>query len=449
MSDLDRQFIADELLRCSRCGYCMSVCPTFAVGRDERAVARGRNELVRRALAGGARELAELRGPLNDCLLCGACRTACFGCVETADVMARARSIWQDEHGLPLVQRVAFRDVLANPPLMRHLMRLVSLGYAVGLRELVSRLPGLRSVSPSLDNARQMVPEMPRRFLRDSLPELGFVPGSGPLGDVWMLAGDLSDGPKALYFLGCGADYQLPRQGEAAIRLLKRFSSCVIVAANRCCGLPPYAYGDLEGAAQLIQANVETISTAGADVVVSECASCSGFMRKWPELLAGTAAEQASHQLLSVTRDLTRFLAEQDWGPVESALEGISVTFHDPCHLSRGQGIGEEPRKLLRDVARMDFREMPEADWCCGGAGTYAVTHPQTSDRILERKVRNIESTGAKLVCTACPACIAQLRRGVSRDQQGPGVQHIAETLCEALNIPLSSWQKQKEKPDG
>lgn len=95
MSDLDRQFIADELLRCSRCGYCMSVCPTFAVGRDERAVARGRNELVRRALAGGARELAELRGPLNDCLLCGACRTACFGCVETADVMARARSIRQ------------------------------------------------------------------------------------------------------------------------------------------------------------------------------------------------------------------------------------------------------------------------------------------------------------------------------------------------------------------
>ncbi|NSW57899.1 MAG: (Fe-S)-binding protein [Armatimonadetes bacterium] len=449
MSDLDRQFIADELLRCSRCGYCMSVCPTFAVKRDERAVARGRNELVRRALAGGARELAELRGPLNDCLLCGACRTACFGCVETADVMARARSIWQDERGLPLAQRVVFRNVLADPPLMRHLMRLVSLGYGVGLRELASHLPGLHSILPSLDNACQMVPEMPRRFLRDCLPELGFVPGSGPLGDVWTLAGAWDDGPKILYFLGCGADYQLPRQGEAAIRLLQRFSSCVLVAANRCCGLPPYAYGDFDGSAQLAQANVRTISAAGADLVVSECASCSGFMRKWPDLLAGTDAEQTSHQLLSVTCDLTRFLAEQDWGEMESLLEGGSVTFHDPCHLSRGQGVVEEPRILLREVARMDFRELPEADWCCGGAGTYAVTHPQTSDRILDRKVRNIQSTGAGLVCTACPACVAQLRRGVSRDRSGPRVQHIAETLCDALNIPLTSWQKQKEKPDG
>lgn len=445
MSDQDRQFIANELLRCSRCGYCMSVCPTFAVQRDERSVARGRNELVRRALSGGARELAELRGPLNDCLLCGACRTACFGCVETADVMARARSVWQDEQGLPLVQRVAFRNVLADPPSMRHLMRLVSLGYAVGLRDIVSQLPGLHSILPSLDNACQMVPEMPRRFLRDALPDLGFVPRNGPLGDIWTLAGQRSNGPTVLYFLGCGADYQLPRQGEAAIRLLQRFSSSVIVAANRCCGLPPYAYGDFEGAAQLAQANVETISAVGADLVVSECASCSGFMRKWPEILAGTAAEQASHQLVSITCDLTQFLADQDWGSAANALEGCSVTFHDPCHLSRGQGIVEEPRRLLRDVARMDYRELPEADWCCGGAGTYAVTHPETSDRILERKMRNIESTGADLVCTACPACVAQLRRGLSRKEQGPRVQHIAQVLCGALNIPLTSWQKQKE----
>lgn len=443
-----RQFIADELLRCSRCGYCMSVCPTFSVRHDESAVARGRNELVGRALAGGAKEYSELSKPLFDCLLCGACRSACFGCVETADIMVRARYLLQRERGIPLLQRIAFREVLADPPRMRRLMRLVALGYHAGLRDLASHLPGLRTLSASLDTACQMVPSMPKRFLRDALPDLGFVREISDQGDVWRLQGQRADGPTVAYFMGCGTDYQSPSQGEAAIRLIALFASSVLVVANRCCGLPPYAYGDLEGAAQLARANVELLVGAEPDVIVSECGSCSGFMRKWPELLAGTDAEPTAHRLRDLTRDLTVFLAARQWDALPSALEGHPVTYHDPCHLSRGQGVTDEPRRLLRDVVRADLREMPEADWCCGGAGTYGVTHPGASDAILSRKMGNIQSTQAELVCTACPACVAQLRRGAAGCQGGPVVEHIAETLCRALAISSGELTTKKDKPD-
>ena len=49
-----------------------------------------------------------------------------------------------------------------------------------------------------------------------------------------------------------------------------------------------------------------------------------------------------------------------------------SVTYHDPCHLARGQGVRDHPRQLLRLACGPGFKDMAEADRCCGLAGTYA-----------------------------------------------------------------------------
>ena len=76
-------------------------------------------------------------------------------------------------------------------------------------------------------------------------------------------------------------------------------------------------------------------------------------------------------------------------------------TYHDPCHLVRGQGIRKEPRELL--AAAGVFIEMQNPDLCCAGAGSFHMDYPAISGKILEQKRANIEATGAAVVVTGCP----------------------------------------------
>jgi len=138
------------------------------------------------------------------------------------------------------------------------------------------------------------------------------------------------------------------------------------------------------------------------------------------------------------TRDFTQLLPELRLPAGAEALPG-KYTYHDPCHLRRGQGIYSEPRALLTDVARVDLVELKEADWCCGGAGSYNLAHPELSLEILERKMGRIGDTGAGTVVTACPACVIQLSYGARRQPQPLRVRHIAQVLAEACGMPVEN----------
>jgi len=105
--------------------------------------------------------------------------------------------------------------------------------------------------------------------------------------------------------------------------------------------------------------------------------------------------------------DITEYLVACGYTPKRR--EGVTFTFHDPCHLVRGQGIKAAPRTLLSGVG--ELREMAAADACCGGAGSFHLDYPQAASRILERKKRAIDATGADMVVTACPGCMMQLSK--------------------------------------
>ncbi len=85
------------------------------------------------------------------------------------------------------------------------------------------------------------------------------------------------------------------------------------------------------------------------------------------------------------------------------------MTYHDPCHLRRAQQVWEQPRSLLSMIDGLEFVELPEADWCCGSAGSQLITHYETSLRVMDRKLDNLASTGAQVIASGCPGCQMQL----------------------------------------
>jgi len=434
-------FVDDELVRCDRCGFCMSTCPTYQVMRDERAVARGRNELVRQVAGGRMDILEQLRDPLFDCLLCGACTEVCFGSVKTDELMVRARQAWHAEHGQPRVQRIIFDELLPHPARMTRLMRLLSMGKRHGLSGLAERLGMLGWLGPTVARADGLVETMPRRFLRDHLPAMGFVierEGRHVARRLPARQDVRNSAPSVVFFIGCGTNYQVPAQGEAAIRLLAAAGCEVTILENCCCGLPPYSYGDREAAKRLAIRNLELLDGLSFDYLVTECGSCSSFLRKWPRLLAGESQAELAQRIADRVRDFTQIMVGLRLPePVPSP--SYTVTYHDPCHLARGLGVTEEPRKLLTDVGGFQVREMAEADWCCGGAGSYNLTHADLSAQILQRKTARIDETGADVVVTACPACVIQLDYGMRHAHGHKPVRHVAEVLCDTRQVQLLS----------
>ncbi|MEK7851193.1 MAG: (Fe-S)-binding protein, partial [Deltaproteobacteria bacterium] len=128
--------------------------------------------------------------------------------------------------------------------------------------------------------------------------------------------------------------------------------------------------------------------------------------------------------------------ANTRFAPTSHALK---VTYHDPCHLSRYQGITMEPREIIKSIPGIEFIELPEADWCCGGAGSYSIENNEISMKILERKINNVKKTGADILATSCPACMIQLSYGVKRFGLNVKVVHVNQLIrlsLKATEVP-------------
>ena len=443
MTDQTGDFVSDELARCNRCGFCIQTCPTYRVTGQERAVARARNDLLRSTVRGGGSVPSDVRDPFYECLLCGACTETCLTSVLTDDLMVRAREAFIADHGQPAVQRLVFRELLPHPERMARAVRLLALGKNSGLAHVANELGILRFLNPKLAAAESLVESLPRRFFRDLLPELGFeAAGEFEGRAAWRLAAARPDAPHVGFFVGCGGNFALPQTQVAAVRLLGAAGCEVVVLPNKCCGLPAYAYGDRQAAQLLAADNLRVAAAFDCDVIVTECGSCSGFLKRYPELLGEAAAEGLAGRV----RDLSELLAELPAGtlgraPVAlppdaggaqvPALRDLRVTYHDPCHMARRQKVTAQPRQLLRAIPNVEFVELPEANWCCGGAGSFNVTHHDLSMKVLDRKMQRVAETGAGLLVTSCPSCVLQLSHGVRRAGLGVSVCHLAELLAE------------------
>jgi glycolate oxidase iron-sulfur subunit len=89
--------------------------------------------------------------------------------------------------------------------------------------------------------------------------------------------------------------------------------------------------------------------------------------------------------------------------------------------------VKEQPRQILKSLTDMKYVEMPDADRCCGMAGTFSVYFYELSKKIGDRKAADIKSTGADVVVTDCPGCQIQLIDSTTRNGMTQQVRHIME----------------------
>jgi glycolate oxidase iron-sulfur subunit len=404
-------------LNCIRCGLCLAVCPTYREHLKETSSPRGRVALARKAIEGEMALSPNLAEQMYACFACMACEAICPVGIRPAELALEMRSV-QEQIAPSGWKRPLFEDLIPHPGRMEAATFPLRLYQALGIRRVAA--PALARFAPGqLADLEAMLPKAPLRPLRPVLPEI--TPARGEANY------------RVGFFLGCAQSLLFAGESAAAVRVLAR-SGCTVITPRQtqCCGMPARGYGRLDLVRDLARHNVALFERQPLDWIVTDCATCGSTLKDYGALLQDDPewAERAA-AFSSKVRDISEVLAEIPLAPPSIRLHA-RVTYHDPCHLRRGQGVWKQPRALLERLDGVDFVELPEADWCCGSAGSQLITHYETSLKVLSRKIDAVESTGAAVVASGCPGCQMQLTAGIKRRKLPVRVVHPITLIDEA-----------------
>jgi glycolate oxidase iron-sulfur subunit len=412
----DRFLDEAKSLACIHCGLCLASCPTYLETGNENLSPRGRIYLMR-AVQDGRLKLDEASvRPLDNCLGCRACEAVCPSGVEYGALLEGTRDHVEKRHGRSvwqtLLRRVAIEKVFPHPARLR---------LALLPARWIKRMEAEHLLPAFLREALELVPD---EMQTAELPELSPAFKENMRGRVGLVS-------------GCAMSVMFARTNANTAKLLNRAGYDVVVPPTQvCCGALHAHNGRLEHARDCARRNIAAFERADVDTVVINAAGCGSTLKEYGHLLHDDLAwAERAARFGARVKDLTELLAGEEFRVPgsKSKVQGL-VTYHDACHLAHAQRVTRPPRELVKAVAGEHYMELPEADVCCGSAGTYNLTEPELAARLQRRKVKHILQTGAQVVVTSNPGCILQMQAGLKRAGAGHiRVLHIADYLAEAV----------------
>lgn len=419
----------EAFLSCVHCGLCLSACPTYLQLGAEPDSPRGRIYLMRAVAEGRLEWTSEVVSHLDLCLECRACETACPSGVPYGQLLEMAREDIERHYRRPWRERMltgVLRDgILPYPQRLRAALAPVRLLQRMGVgqpvekgrrppvaQRLVNALPGdlqrLINIMPSLSPSREeklpaVVPAEGRRRYR-----VGFL-------------------------AGCVGSVVFGGTNWATVRVLARNGCEVVIPPQQgCCGALHLHTGAPDTARRFAAVNLEAFPLDELDAIITNAAGCGSTLKEYGHILAKDErlAEKAQ-AFAAKCRDISEFLAEMELEPPTRPVPRV-VTYHDACHLAHGQGIRQQPRRLLEQIPGLKLVPLPDSELCCGSAGMYNILQPDMASRLLEAKVNAILSTGADTVATGNPGCIMQIVKGLRERGHKIEVKHPVELLAES-----------------
>ena len=430
--------LAKKIATCVRCGKCKPDCCVFYPPRGLFYHPRNKNLAIgalieallfdaQRERSGSFKLLRYLEEVADHCTICHKCLKPCPVDIDTGEVSVMEREILAARgfKRTPLATRLTLRYLDTRSRAGNAVFRagLVRLGGALQRagHEVTAPLQAHNGSSRLLRVLRSPVMPAHDGTLRDAVPEcrpdqaLLFQPDGEARRSVF-------------YFPGCGSERLFSRVSQAALHvLLKTGTRVVLPPPFLCCGFPAHANAR---AAQydrtvlrdtiLFSQIQEMFSYLTFDAVVVTCGTC----------MDGLEGMEVSKIFEAPVVDVARFALDSGL-----ALDGTRpVLYHAPCHDSlRGQGV---------ETLRRAGYQAEAVPHCCSEAGTLALSRPDITDSMLSRKAEALREAvagrapGASIL-TNCPSCMQGLGRNASI---GVAPRHLVVEL--ASRISGEGWQE-------
>ncbi len=236
-----------------------------------------------------------------------------------------------------------------------------------------------------------------------------------------------------LFWVGCAGAFEdrAKKTTQAVAELLNMagVEFAVLGDGETCTGDPARRAGNEVVFMQLAMENAEVFKETKVKKVVSTCAHCFNSLKnEYAEF--GVELEVVHH-----TQLLNRLVREKKLTPVApttGAVEGKTITYHDPCFLGRHNKVYAPPRELLEVIPGATFTEMPrnsERSFCCGGGGARMWMEETVGSRINVNRTEEAVATGADQIAVGCPFCRVMLSDGLTAQQADGKAREEVEVL--------------------
>ena len=240
-----------------------------------------------------------------------------------------------------------------------------------------------------------------------------------------------------LYFPGCYLSYdpRMKKVARATATILKKagVNFGILGTEESCCGESIRKAGDEELFKRLAKDNIKAFIDNGVKRILVSSPHCyHTFKNEYPEFMVNFEVIHVAQFLLELIRD-GRLELKNEWAR--------KITYHDPCYLGRHNGIFDEPREVLKNVAGIELIEMPdcfEDSLCCGGGGGRIWMETPKGERFSDLRLGQALGVGAQVLVTACPYCITNFEdsRITLEDQEDGGfieIKDITEVVAEVI----------------
>lgn len=431
LSDLYRDVPFENILACVHCGLCLDACPTYRTLGAEQDSPRGRLYLMRGLWKGELALTDEVVAPLDRCLDCRACETACPSGVPYGELLEKTRGVIQANRKNGwferLMRALAFRFLL---PSSLRLVLLSAVARLFGKLLLPAGRPGwlLRPFRITvLGRALELMPRFSGRSFKAGYAKQAPDPHSKH-----------QPAKRVALFTGCVMDVAEEEIHRATVTLLRAAGREVLVPREQaCCGALHVHAGEREAARALAPRNAAAFQDEGLEAVITNSAGCGAQLSEYHHLFSDARAQDSNKtdwqhlaarviDILAFLERVPGFVEGQTWRP-----EPITLLYDAPCHLVHAQREDVPARALLERLPGVRLVAPREAAYCCGAAGVYNLTQGELSQRVLQAKMDDVAATlarfpEARILLTGNPGCLFQLRHGVRQRCLPLRVEHPA-----------------------
>ena len=417
----------DELMNCTRCGFCLPSCPTYIeTGQDEVHSPRGRIALMKGLVDGVIEPSEDVKRSIDMCLGCRACEPVCPSGVQFGHLLEQARDAIYQTNNQSLLEKTtrsfAFNQLFPHQNRMRNVTSLVGLYQRSGLQTVAHKTKLINIVPKDLRAMEKVLPKVPKRKQMKQRPT-----------EVAAIAPKKK---RVAFFSGCLMDTMFLQTNDATIKLLQ-YAGCdiVIPKTQACCGALHGHSGERERAMEMAKQNIAAFEDEKVDYIITNAGGCGAFLNDYEYLLQEdpewkSRAAAFSHKI----KDISSILIDLQFDQLDLHVDDQIVTYQDSCHLKNGQKTFMEPRKLIEAIDGVTYIEMRDASRCCGSAGIYNIVESEMSMQILDYKMTQAKQTAAKTIVTANPGCLLQMKLGIEREGLASTVKavHLVDFLLEA-----------------
>lgn len=421
----------DELLNCMRCGFCLPTCPTYIEsGYKESHSPRGRIAMMKAVVDGLIEPDEDFERSLELCLGCRACEPVCPSGVKYGALLEDARDIINQnkKFSLPVraVRKIVFEELFPHQNRMRNLTGLIGFYQRSGLQTVTNKLGIMNLFPDSLAAMEKVLPKVPTMKEMKNRPE--YVPAKG------------IQTKRVAFFSGCLMDTMFLETNNATMKLLQLAGCEIVIPKDQaCCGALHGHSGEKDLAKDLAKRNILAFEDLKVDYIITNAGGCGAFLIDYDHLLHDDPEwKDRSKAFAEKIKDISEILVEVSFHEiVPLQLPYQIITYQDSCHLRNVMKTASAPRKLLQAIKVSQYREMKEADRCCGSAGIYNIVESESSMQMLDYKMVQVKGTHATTIVTANPGCLLQMKLGIEREGLSSKMRgvHIVDLLLEAAGV--------------